>query len=287
MDDDAAIAAIRLLKERKWFVKGTNGQQLSLSVRITDPSTSNAQSAKALLDSGCMGSCISSEFVEKHRISIQLTAISIPVYNADGSLNSKGSIKAFAILHIAIGNHQEQIDMAVVHLNSIDIFLGHDWLKQHNLMIDWMAGTLLFDRCPKSCGHLAHLLDPDQDAEDDSLEKGDRILMMDFSKWFEGLRIRATTHEQFDVPDFIAEFPDVFSAQEFDQLPEHRPWDHVINLTDGFKAADCKIYPLSPAEQHTLQAFLDENLANSHLRHSKSPMASPFFFIKKKNTGEL
>lgn len=287
MDDDAAIAAIRLLKERKRFVKGTNGQQLSLSVRITDPSTSNAQSAKALLDSGCMGSCISSEFVEKHGIPTRPTAIPIPVYNADGSLNSKGSIKAFATLRIAIGDHQEQMDMAVVHLDSADIFLGHDWLKQHNPTIDWTAGTLLFDRCPESCGHLARLLDPDQDVGDDSLEEGDRILMMDFSKWSEGLRTRTTTHEQSDAPDFIAEFPDVFSAQEFDQLPEHRPWDHAIDLTDGFKAADCKIYPLSPAEQQALQAFLDENLANGRLRQSKSPMASPFFFIKKKNTGEL
>lgn len=33
--------------------------------------------------------------------------------------------------------------------------------------------------------------------------------------------------------------------------------------------------------------FLNENLANGRLHHSKSPMASPFFFIKKKNTGEL
>lgn len=74
------------------------------------------------------------------------------------------------------------MDMAVVHLDSADIFLGHDWLKQHNPTIDWTLGTLLFHRCPESCGHLVHLLDPDQDEVDDSLEEGDRILMMDFSK---------------------------------------------------------------------------------------------------------
>ena len=44
-----------------------------------------------------------------------------------------------------------------------------------------------------------------------------------------------------------------------------------------------KIYPLSPVEQKELDAFLKENLTTGRIRPSKSPMASPFFFIKKKD----
>jgi Reverse transcriptase (RNA-dependent DNA polymerase) len=40
---------------------------------------------------------------------------------------------------------------------------------------------------------------------------------------------------------------------------------------------------LSRDEQIQLQVFLDENLRTGRIRPSKSPMASPFFFIKKKD----
>ncbi|KAF8530748.1 hypothetical protein JB92DRAFT_2592069, partial [Gautieria morchelliformis] len=42
-----------------------------------------------------------------------------------------------------------------------------------------------------------------------------------------------------------------------------------------------KVYPLSPREQVELNGFLAENLLR--IRPSKSPMASPVFFIKKKD----
>jgi transposase InsO family protein len=43
------------------------------------------------------------------------------------------------------------------------------------------------------------------------------------------------------------------------------------------------VYPLSPSEQKELDAFLKENLESGRIRPSKSPMASPVFFIKKKD----
>ena len=87
-------------------------------------------------------------------------------------------------------------------------------------------------------------------------------------------------------PNYFKEFPEVFRKQEFDKLPERCPWDHAIELIPGFKPTDCKIYPLSIIENQALDQFLDENLKIGHIRPSKSPMASPFFFVKKKS-GEL
>ena len=46
---------------------------------------------------------------------------------------------------------------------------------------------------------------------------------------------------------------------------------------------NCKVYPLAPNEQKELDDFLSENLATGRIRPSKSPMASPVFFIKKKD----
>ena len=44
-----------------------------------------------------------------------------------------------------------------------------------------------------------------------------------------------------------------------------------------------KVYPLSPVEQKELDSFLEENLLTGQIRPSKSPMAAPVFFIKKKD----
>ncbi len=46
---------------------------------------------------------------------------------------------------------------------------------------------------------------------------------------------------------------------------------------------DCKVYPLNQNEQEQLDKFLDENLDSGRIRPSKSPFASPFFFVKKKD----
>jgi len=44
-----------------------------------------------------------------------------------------------------------------------------------------------------------------------------------------------------------------------------------------------KVYSLSPVEQKELDAFLEENLHTGRIHPSKSPMAAPVFFIKKKD----
>src|ERR1700761_8604882 len=89
---------------------------------------------------------------------------------------------------------------------------------------------------------------------------------------------------QNPVPDYLKEFTSVFSKTSFDVLPDSREWDHAVELIPGSKASSCKVYPLSPTEQKELDAFLKENLETGRIRPSKSPMSSPVFFIKKKDS---
>ena len=89
-----------------------------------------------------------------------------------------------------------------------------------------------------------------------------------------------------DAEEFSArfcEFSSVFSKESFNTLPDSRPWDHAIELIPGEKPSGCKVYPLSPTEQKELDMFLKENLETGRIHPSKSPMASPVFFIKKKD----
>ena len=77
----------------------------------------------------------------------------------------------------------------------------------------------------------------------------------------------------------------MFSKESFDVLPNHKPWDHAIELIPGETPAGCKVYSLSPSEQKELDTFIQENLDSGRIQPSKSPMASPVFFIKKKDSG--
>src|SRR5204862_54713 len=46
---------------------------------------------------------------------------------------------------------------------------------------------------------------------------------------------------------------------------------------------DCKIYPLSQDEQDQLNSFITKHLRTGRIQPFKSLMASPFFFVKKKD----
>ena len=85
------------------------------------------------------------------------------------------------------------------------------------------------------------------------------------------------------IPLHLHNFEDVFTKESFDSLPSRRTWDHPVELEPGVKTSACKVYPLSPSEQLQLDKFLKENLRTGRIHPSKSPMASPVFFIKKKD----
>ena len=85
------------------------------------------------------------------------------------------------------------------------------------------------------------------------------------------------------VLEYLKEFDSIFSKESFDAQPESKKWDHAVELIPGEKASNCKVYPLAPTEQKELDQFLKENLETGRIRLFKSPMASPVFFIKKKD----
>jgi len=73
-------------------------------------------------------------------------------------------------------------------------------------------------------------------------------------------RSKETQAATTPLPTYVAEFQSVFAKEDFDILPEHRKWDHAIELIPGAEPKSSKVYPLSPLEQTELDAFLEENL---------------------------
>ena len=62
-----------------------------------------------------------------------------------------------------------------------------------------------------------------------------------------------------------------------------QPWDHRIKMKEGFEPKSFKNYSLTPQEQVEMEKFLKENLEKGYIPPSKSPMASLFFFVDKKD----
>jgi len=153
------------------------------------------------------------------------------------------------------------------------------------------------------------LLEYAEDSEEDETpvwtreaeyEQGDRLFMtrillestvedlhaasMTSQKLAEGARQSAEAQREPFIPlNYVRGFESVFAKEDFDILPEHRQWDYAIELIPGSEPKSLKVYPLSPVEQKELDIFLEENLHTGRIHLSKSPMAAPVFFFKKKN----
>jgi hypothetical protein len=85
------------------------------------------------------------------------------------------------------------------------------------------------------------------------------------------------------VPKHLHKWLDIFDEQKSNQFPPSRPWDHAIEMEEGWTPSDCKLYPLSPGERNSLDEWVDNQLKKGYIWPSKSPQASPFFFTGKKD----
>jgi hypothetical protein len=307
LPESEAVAILNEYTMPKRYIRGTNGNQLNVDLTVTTLDTSTCHSVKALLDTGCTGSAVDKVFVEKHGLSTKQMPVPIPVYNADGSHNAGGPITEYVELLVKIKDHQERLQFAVTKLDKSDIFLGYEWIRLHNPSIDWRSGNIVFDRCPELCNYTPILTDIEADDDYTStsgplLEQGDKLFCLDWDtyKMQGSIKIRASSNVSTElaiaeaekkeslsfeqmVPDKYHEFKDIFDKEDFDSLPERRPWDHAIELTPGAKPVHAKVYPLSRDEQKHLDEFIEENLRSGRIRPSKSPWASAFFFVKKKD----
>ena len=92
-----------------------------------------------------------------------------------------------------------------------------------------------------------------------------------------------TPAQEATLPEWCNNFSDVFSEKTHDKLPPHRPYDHTIDLKLTFTPKIAKVYSLNPLEMETCKAFVKEHLKMGCIIPSKSPQASPFFFVPKKD----
>jgi hypothetical protein len=141
-------------------------------------------------------------------------------------------------MRMIVQDHVEQIHLAVANIGNNDAFIGHEWLHKHNPSVDWRKSTITFDRCPRECGSISTLEDLDGDEDLNmpqeensnrssiSLETGERLFPFDVNEYMANQMATCVKKQMQEdkvlrerVPNRYHEYKDIFSKNEFDQLP--------------------------------------------------------------------
>jgi len=171
------------------------------------------------------------------------------------------------------------LEAAVMDLNRMDMFLGHDWLVKHNPEINWKNGTIKFTRCPGSCTMKYK----------DIRFKTRRTKATEITETKEHNNGEISKEQDRtnpeDLPEYIRPFMHLFNKKKFEKLPERCEWDHEINLMEEApKKLNAKAYAMTLKEEKALNQWLEEQLKAELIVESKSRYVVPCFYIPKKDS---
>jgi transposase InsO family protein len=247
------------------------------------------QEGKAMVDSGASSNFISAKMATELGVFRERLVRPRRLKLAAGDTSPWLSFKTEEI-RMCSGHHEELLSFYIVPGLKESFILGAEWLKSHNPLIDWKAGTLKFSRC--SCGRAADedliqaivSRQPEQGeltvqrmedvVDDESAELVNEIL---------GEVLEVSTETR--LPVNYQEFADVFSSELAKELP---PLTNKYQCSIDFKPDAIlpkprKPFQLSRPESEALATYLKENLATGFIQKSQSPIAMGVFLVKKAN----
>ncbi|CAK5272202.1 unnamed protein product [Mycena citricolor] len=99
---------------------------------------------KALLDSGYSTCCINTNYARAEKLDIQELPQPIVAHDANNTENISGRITHYFNLRMRIGPHVETRTFLLMCLGKAWIFIGLDWLTEHNPEVDWQEQTMRF-----------------------------------------------------------------------------------------------------------------------------------------------
>ena len=245
---------------------------------------------KALVDSGATDNFIHPAFAK--RLGLAMTPLDKPkrIYNIDNTNNKAGSITHSLELKVTTKGIDKVMRFLVTDIGNEDILLGYPWLATFELKFGWKDAIIETQALPIIVAS-THPVDSrtvtvglqsqeEKEAITRELEETTTIRGIATE-----LAIQAGEGKKpVEIPAVYDRFKRLFSEEASQRLPPSHPWDHAIELKpDAPDAIPCKVYPMTPAEDKAMEEFICEQYAKGYIRPSKSPYASPFFFIKKRD----
>ena len=247
-----------------------------------------------LVDSGATDNFIHPRLIRRLALGTQKLERPRKIWNIDGTNNKAGRITEYVDLSIQTGKKQTKMRFLVTDLGHEDLILGYPWLATFEPKFSWADGTIDTSYLPvivRSLNWETRLTKtaisrtttepmPTQEKEQIVEELEEECFTISTRLAQEACQYQ----KEVKVPEEYQRHLKVFSEEESHRFPPSRPWDHAIELKDGApEAINCKIIPTTKEEDEALKKFIKEQLEKGYIRKSKSPYASAFFFIKKKD----
>jgi hypothetical protein len=242
----------------------------------------------ALLDCGATGLFIDRAYVRRNNITMRKLEHPVPVYNIDGTENVGGTITEEVTMIMSYQGHQERAVFEVCDLGKTDLIIGFTWLQKHNPEINWRTGEVQMTRCPRECNVTVRKLKKQrkqrrekkrvkeqvkrypvtmEEVPDEDMPNGEDSIMIEEANDRDSIfrHIRSNGNKSSNpvegksakelVPEKYHEYLSVFEKKESERMPLRKPWDHGIELKEGFMPKKSKVYPLSPKEQEEVDSF--------------------------------
>ena len=217
-------------------------------------------------------------------------------------LNKAGSLRYKIQMQYTIKSQSFEDWFYVTKLGDQKVILGLPWLRRINPRINWATGAIDFVNWKKNDTTIedehiesyirqvhmeTELLDDDEDELEEDLETDHLWIQSKLTAAQDFAQKHTTKEDKSMLPAEYHKWKEVFDKKASERFPSSCPWDHAIDLKEGFKLKIGKIYPLSVIEQELLDKWLNEQLAKGYIHPSQSSQASPFFFVPKKEKGEF
>ena len=282
--------------------------QNTLCVPLSTVTNEKTVETQALIDCRAGGM-----FDQNFAQNFEILSLNEPItaQNVDGTIIKKGTIKSYVKLGFKINSRKFREQFYITSLGKQKIILGFTWLQKYNPLIDWKSGKIKwkdqkfnFRKCfGKPTSKLRTTMEEHPDEEENKnqtlylINEELNVILLELIK--EDVQIHKSTiatelaakqnqkkEEKTDkelIPEEYHEYLDIFSEEKVARFPKSRSWDHKIEMKEGFEPKSFKNYNLTLVEQLEWDKFLKEILEKGYIRPSKSPMASPFFFVSKKD----
>ena len=209
---------------------------------------------------GCAaeGNFMSPSLIDRFGISVKKKDQAYDLIAIDGNplLEQDGRVTRETLtLLMLIERHYEEISFDILAMARHNVVLGLLWLHQHNPLIDWRRRVLSFGRC--NCVTTSQPMRRQRSTIDEKTRPRRNLAALtkdhthksdstDTStdqpgQQVRGSRLNAPTeyHELAriakgplkDIPAIYSKWDPLFREVEAESaLPQHQPWDHVINI---------------------------------------------------------
>ncbi|WVZ81066.1 hypothetical protein U9M48_028491 [Paspalum notatum var. saurae] len=219
----------------------------------------NEHPTVVLFDSGATHTFISRSYATKHGYHIDNMKAKYHITAPGSPIDTNQIVRH---LRLCIGTEEFYVDPVVLPNQGIDIILGMDWMKEHNVLLDIASRTV--QMMSSKNGKVMHIHLP--------------------SHKHSSHTVNATEAQLIEKIPVVSDFPDVF-PEKLPGLPPDRDVEFAIELVLGTAPVSKRPYRMAPDELKELKTQLQEQLDKGFIRPSSSPWGCPALFVEKKGQG--